>query len=186
MGLLSDPIVRFRQDLADSAAVREVLGIEPTLDPEADAERALERIYLDGLPPPPAGQDAYTGDEFQALRPYIIVYPSESEAIKIRVASDRGCINASGQIHALISLPYTETQDEEGPTSVWLSTVEQVDKILRTGDPLEPGILDYLGREGRLQVNDLEVMMIGRTPVAERIEYGDCYDVMIVCSWGVT
>jgi hypothetical protein len=38
-----------------------------------DQAAALARIYIDGLPLPPEGQDAYTLEQMQALRPFAIV-----------------------------------------------------------------------------------------------------------------
>jgi hypothetical protein len=185
MGLLADPMIRFRNDLAESVSVRALLGIDPSGDVEADALEALKKIHIDGLPAPTLGTDAITGEDLQAMRPYILLYPSESDTLKIRVRSESGCIESSGEINLMISLPYSESKNDEGPTQVWLSTVQQVDQLLRTGDLLEPGILDYLGQASRLQVYEIDVVMFGRTPEADRLEYGDAYDVLLVCRWGV-
>lgn len=185
MGLLSDPINRFRLDLADSLSVRNVLGVVPSGDVVVDAMAAMTRIHIDGLPSPSPGTDAYTGEELQLMRPYILLYPSESESLKIRVRSDSGCIDTSGEINVLISLPYDEAKNNEGPTEVWKSTATQVDQLLYTGDRDEPGIIDYVGQSERLQIYEIDVSMFGRTPEAERLDYGDAYDVMLICRWGV-
>lgn len=185
MGLLSDPILQFRQDLADSLAVRELLRIEPSGVLQDDIAAALEKIHIDGLPGPVKGADALTAVELQNLRPYILLYPDESESLKIRVTASPRCIETGGLILVVISLPYEESEADEGPTSVWINTAAQVDRILFNDDPLEPGIIDYISEHTRLQIMSLDVAMFGRTPLTEREEHGDAYDIVLACRWGV-
>lgn len=185
MGLLSEPIIKFREDLADSLAVRELLRIEPSGNIPTDVAAAMARIHIDGLPGPFKGQDALTAEELQDLRPYILLYPDEAESLKIRITASPRCIETGGTIQMLVSLPYEESLDDEGPTSVWISTAEQVDRLLFNDDPLEPGIIDYVSRDARTQILSLDVIMFGRTPKSERNEYGDAYDVLLVCKWGI-
>jgi hypothetical protein len=185
VGLLSDPILQFRQDLADSLAVREILRIEPSGVLQDDIAAALERIHIDGLPGPVKGSDALTAEELQDLRPYILLYPDESESLKIRVTASPRCIETGGLIHVILSLPYEESEADDGPTAVWINTAAQVDRILFNDDPLEPGIIDYVAEHTRLQIMSLDVVMFGRTPLSERADYGDAYDIMLACRWGV-
>jgi hypothetical protein len=184
MGIVLNPINQIRQDLADSPAVREVLGITPSGNASADATSALGRIYIDGLPSPVRGTDALTAQELEELRPYIIVYPAEAEAIRIRVASPDGCLDTSGTIMIHLSLPYTETQADDGPTALWQAIAAKVDKVIYNNDQNNPGIIDYIGTPGRVQVYEMQVALFGRTPLEHRMEYGDAYDVVIECQWG--
>jgi hypothetical protein len=185
MGLLSDPVLKFRDDLADSLAVREVLGIVPSGDLNVDIAEAKLRIHIDGLPAPIKGQDALTAEELTDLRPYILLYPDEAESLRIRITASPRCIETGGTIMAMVSLPYEESEADDGPTSIWESTAAKIDRLLWNDDPDEPGIVDYVSRDGRTQILDLDVVMFGRTPLSERLDYGDAYDVMIVCRWGV-
>lgn len=185
MGLLLDPVLRFRNDLAESSAVREVLEIEPSGDTPTDIAAALERIYIDGLPEPPDGQDSFSAEQMQSFRPYILIYPDESDAVKIRLGAMTRCIDTSGTVIALVSLPYTSSDAKDGPTEIFKAIATKVDKLLYNRDPNNPGIVDYLGQAERLQARELDVVMFGRTPLANRVEWGDAYDVLITCRWGV-
>lgn len=184
MGLLTDPITQFRTDLSESLAVREVLGIVPSGDVPTDVLAALAKIHIDGLPGPLKGTDALSGDELSDLRPYILIYPEESESLKIRITAMPRCIETGGTIIALISLPYTESEADDGPTAIWEAVAAKVDRLLFNDDAAEPGIIDYIGKEARMQIMQLDVALFGRTPLESRLDYGDAYDVVLNCRWG--
>jgi hypothetical protein len=156
-------------DLADSPGVRELLKVGSVRD-------ALKRIHLDGLPEPTIGADEQNSNQMRDLRPYCLVYSSESDSCRIRSIASPSCYEMTGSIEVLFSQEYPE---HKTPTEAWREIVSKISSVVRSEDPNSPGLLNYLGSAGRLQIQEIIIDMIGRTPFEHRTEYGDAYDVLL-------
>jgi hypothetical protein len=167
--LITTPIERLITDLAESPRVREFLRVASVRD-------AIKRIYIDGLPEPSIGNDELVGPQLQLLRPYILLYPSESDSYRIEQIAAPSCINMNGSIDAIFSRDYPS---KKTPTEAWREIAGQIGECVYSSDPTKPGLLNYLGQADRLQIRELNVDMYGRTPFAERTDYGDAYDVVL-------
>lgn len=70
----------------------------------ADAEGAMQSIYFDALPPPPNDEDAYSCEQLEALRPYVMVYSDEDTGVSFNHSATTLGFNfrGSGRIKATI------------------------------------------------------------------------------------
>lgn len=66
---------RLRTTLANCTALRAWMGAGTTV------AQALERIYLDSLPPHDASADKFTAAQLQALRPYVLISKVEQAGV---------------------------------------------------------------------------------------------------------
>jgi hypothetical protein len=167
--MIEQAIEQLITDLADSPRVRELLKVGSVRD-------ALKRIHLDGLPEPSIGADEQNANQMRNLRPYCLVYSSESDSCRIRSIASPSCYEMNGTIEVLFSQEYPEHLT---PTEAWREIVSKISPVVRSDDPTKPGLLNYLGTAGRLQIQEIVIDMVGRTPFEFRTDYGDAYDVLL-------
>jgi len=147
----------------------------------ADAPEALEHIYIEGLPIP---EDAYTADQLAALRPFVLIYPSEQQSMSIvRDGASRGP-KGSGILEMVFSRSVSGLGDATKPGELLAAITEHASNIAWTGDNDYRGLMDWGDTADRIHLTNIEVVLVGRTPLDAVNEWGDAWDFMLRCSWG--
>lgn len=148
----------------------------------ANATAAAARIYREGLPRP---VETYDAAQLAALRPYAIIYPAETGGLRVRRDSAALGMTANGILEIVLSKSVPAISANDADLDAILATLAgQVDDIIYTGNPAQPGLFDLSVIAGRLNCDDIEANYIGRTPREYRNEYGDAYDVLLRVRWG--
>lgn len=178
MGVCADPVQAMRNMLANCIGFQKWAGVDAEADPVA---AALARTYVDGLPPPASTADGMAAADLVSLRPYAIVYPSENESFRLRRDASPNCWSIQGQMVVVLSKAYAATAS---PTVQWAEIAAQVEKIVFNDDELEPGLCQMAATAGYLGIQEVVVDFFGRTPLDERNDYGDAFDVVLMIDWG--
>ena len=139
-----------RTTLADCTHFRSWVGA-------ANQAQALDRIYLDGLPPPANNADSHTLSELQALRPFAVIYTEEQRGWRTRQ-------NAAGTRHWFIHSGSLTVRFEQDSPSDALDDPGELDRrfrntigqIVSTEDDANPGLLELAGTPGYLAITGIE------------------------------
>lgn len=178
MGVCADPVEAIRNMLANCVGFQEWAGVDSEVDPVAAAKA---RTHVDGLPPPSATDDGMSGTVFANYRPYAIVYPAENESYRLRRDASPNCWTLQGQMVVVLSKSYDAVTS---PTTQWAQIAAQVEKIVSCETSGEPGLCELSDTPGYLGIQEIVVDFFGRTPLDERNDYGDAFDVVLMIEWG--
>jgi hypothetical protein len=61
---------------------------------------------------------------------------------------------------------------------------ELASNIAWTGDDNNRGLMDWGDTAGKLHIQNIDIVLVGRTPREEVNSWGDAWDFMLRCSWG--
>lgn len=174
MGCITDPINAFKEMLGDNPHFQTWAGV-------ANSSAAKARIYRDGLPSPDVSQDAFTAEQYAALRPYALIYPDESEPFLMRRDASHNCWKTTGSLICVLSKSYVATST---PDAQFAEMAAAIENIIRSDNIAQPGLVELAGEDNRLYLTDIRIDFVGRTPKEYLDDYGDAYDVLLSVRWG--
>lgn len=146
-----------------------------------NATEAAEHIYLEGLPIP---HDSYTAEQLNALRPFVLIFPSDEQTYSItRDGAGRGP-KGSGLIEMVFSRSVAGLGDANQPGELLAKITEFASNIAWTGDDDNRGLMDWGDTAEKLHIQNIDVVLVGRTPREAINAWGDAWDFMLRCSWG--
>lgn len=183
MDAASGPIAKakqnFRSMLSRCTALQEIDGASFT------AAELLERIYLDGVPPP--ANDAHTRSELEQLRPFVLIRMPPNRGFVTRHSANGGpqSFDPSGVLAADIyrTVPEDEKWDFEAADRSFENTLGL---IIQSFNNDEPGLAELSARDentlqlGAIMLEDMERCSVDEIPAA-----GDYQVARIVVTWGV-
>lgn len=185
MDAASGPIAKakqnFRSMLSRCTALQEIDGASFT------AAELLERIYLDGLPPPANNADTHTRSELEQLRPFAIVWMPSNRGFVTRHSANGGpqSFDPSGVLAA--DIYRTVPEDEQGdPAAADRSFENALGLIIQSLDNAEPGLAELSAKdENTLQLGSIMLEDVARCSADEIPAAGDYQVARIVVTWGV-
>lgn len=176
MGLLLDPMLQLAEMFRDNVGFGAWLGLTTH-----DADAAASRVYIDGVSRDDESAETMTAEQMQTLRPFCVLYPDTSAGFNFELRAMPNCWRGSGQIYAILSRAYDEQKSID---QHFRDAAAAVERILSSDDPATPGLIQQRNQPGRLSFTGLRVVFHGRTPLEHVAEYGDCYDVVFVFTYG--
>lgn len=152
----------------------------------ADAAAALSHIYRDFLPEP-ADKNEHTLAELQAMRPFAMVWQSESNGWHARRNAATSCFKISGMIVVRFEwdVPYAPNENDQlvqsGSDQAAATTFqEHLSRILHNDD--STGILNICAQ---MNITDVMETACFRSPPEHYKTIGDCYAAEFLIAWGV-
>lgn len=176
MGVLLDPVIQLSEMFRDNVGFSAWLGLTTH-----NATETARRVYVDGVARDEPGDETMSVEEMQRLRPFCILYPDESAGYNFELRGMPNCWRGSGQIMAVLSRAYDAKKSID---QHFREAAALVEPIISSDNPATPGLLQQRNEPGRLSFTGLRVVFHGRTPLEHVDEYGDCYDVVFVFTYG--
>jgi len=144
----------------------------------ADATAARERVYFDSLPPPPNDAEAYTGEQLDELRPFVMIFSDEDTGVMFDHSATDTSFNfkGSGRIKGLI-------EDRVDPT-IAHDPQEVFRRFKNAVGMLVLQLLDKAGQPGYLAIRS--IVMQGPLRCHEDIvkDEGDHVQYRFTIDWG--
>lgn len=163
--------------LATCAAFRNWTGAAWTV------EQARERIYHNALPPPAVG-DAHTLAEWQRYRPHALIWTADDLGLTLHrdTAGPGCCVESQGRL--VIAF------EQAVPAAIKADAAEVdrrfqnfIGRVMHTGDPASPGLMDLAGDLAHLPISTLTLRGIARTAPEDLTEIGDAQRAWLDVSW---
>lgn len=175
--VLGKNLLVFREMLAAASSVRDVLNA-------TDEAEALERIYVGCLPRPENG-DAYTITELNQYRPFMLIGPGQSLAIRSQHQTFGGMWehNRMGEFDVMVERQHPQSGQDDVNDLDWINAV---DRIRQTNDAANPGLLELHETAGNLSIRQVDVLDIYRGTEEEQQALGDYQRATIRVYWGRT
>lgn len=177
MSIFSTPILTLKTMLSECVGFQTWLGVEEEADPVV---AALAKIYIEGVPRP-EGQDSFTREDYEALRPFVILYDHEGMAGTIEREGEAGCFGTKGTAIIVFESPVDPAKT---PEESWLDIADKIGKTVYDETPGQPGLIQMGSTPGRLRINSIDHDFPGRTPEEELNAYGDAYYALLLVKWG--
>ena len=150
-----------------------------------DEATAQSHIHFDELPPP-QGAAEHSRTDLISLRPFAIMWADITGGFRWRAdTGDFCCANVSGVIVMQLELnvPFNLAAT---PTALAVDVHRKFGRILRTSDPLQPGLLDLSGTADYLPITEAKISGYIRTDRQAATDLGDAVTAEIELRFGVT
>lgn len=142
----------------------------------ANADEALQRIYLEGLPPPAA--DAYTVAELNAYRPFALVWSEAAGGLRLRMdAVDTVWKYSEGGVIIAYLEQRTPTDHLDDPSSMRREITNSIGDII-------DDVLALSGTAGYLAVRNMALHGPYRSQLATAPAQDDVVGFYLDCHWG--
>lgn len=164
-----------RSMLAACASVQTLFGA-------ADSDEAAERIYIGCLPRPSTG-DSYTLAELNQYRPFALIGPAPTLAMRMRLETfgSSWSHGRQGEFDIMLERQHPDDGSDDISDLEWLDIVSAV---AQSADADSPGLAELHEREGMLSLRMIEVLDVYRGAESELKDLGDYQRAMIRIHWG--
>lgn len=143
---------------------------------------ALARIYHNALPPPSHG-DEHTLEEWDRYRPHALIWTQDDGLTLVRDSAGPGsCMESSGDLVLAFeqAVPASIAND---PAEVDRRFQNFLGRIVGTGDPNNPGLMDLAGDPRYLPIRRIRLRGIARTAAEELAGMGDAQRAWLDIHW---
>lgn len=184
---MSDGVILAHLD-AFAAMLRDCYWFRRSLSvdtPWTEAEAAA-RIHFDALPVPKAGAALHSREELDALRPFALYWTGDSGLAVKSDDADYGPTLYQGTIAVRLeaTVPRAYRDDPSGAAR-WFA--QWIGRLISTGDPDEPGLLELSGEDGYLPLRSVAIAYgPARTQTHEIHDLGDAIACELDLEWGNT
>lgn len=150
---------------------------------EACANWNGRAIYFGALPEPAGNKVSHTLAELEAFRPYAIISTDAENGFRAFVDADGEGFVYGGRLIVEITenVPSGIASD---PAAVDARIIQEIGKIIATGDGVNPGLAELRDRAGMLPISAIDIEGPVRTSEADAIELGDAQRVWLTVTWG--
>lgn len=157
-----------------------------TIDGNSFSEaETFERIYLDALPSPPDNRPEYSREEFEALRPFVLLYMPALTGFGMQA-------NAAGSITAavahgsfIVELHRAVPEHEQTDAAAADRSLENIlGRLITTGDMANPGLWQLSRASTYLELVNTELLEVYRTHPDDIPSKGDYQIATLLVQWG--
>ncbi len=150
-----------------------------------DEATAQSHIHFDALPPPAQGPD-HTRAELVNYRPFAIMWADIMGGYRWRADTGDYCCSMVGGVLVLQLELNVPSNLANTPTALAEDLHRKLGRIMRTDDPLQPGLLNLSGQPGYLPITEAKITGYIRTDPKAAVEIGDAITCEIELQWGVS